>query len=145
MKQLNSTFSFLSGALLALMIFINSRLAWETSPLWASLIAHFIGSIVGLVFCLTISRKIFSKEAPKWSYLGGVLGAVVVVLASMTVNSSLGLAGTISLMILGQVFMGLITDAFGAFGMPKKNISLNNYFHVLLTLTGSIIIIFFAR
>ena len=83
-----------------------------------------------------------SKNPPLWRYLGGISGALVVVLGAITVNSQLGLPGSIALMLLGQVLFGIISDFFGLFGFQKRKINIKDFIVVLCVITGSSIIIF---
>lgn len=137
------------GFLLALMIHYNSLMAKHSTPIFASWVAHGIGAVASLVF-IAIFSNIFvaknettqKKKGPFWAYLGGIPGALTVVLAAITVNSSLGLSSTLALMLVGQIVFGLVSDIFGLFGSQKRNIMLIDFFVVLSVLTGSGIIIF---
>ncbi len=136
-----------SGSLLAVMIFINGELAKSTSPAWSSLIAHFVG-IFGSWFLwrlMSDSKKIlpYSGAAPKWSYFGGAGGAVIVIIANLTVNSIIGLVGSLSLMILGQTLFAILFDYKGWFGVAKRNLCLSDFLQVSCILLGSILIIYY--
>lgn len=50
---------------------------------------------------------------------GGIPGALTVLLAAIAVNSPLELAGTLGLMLTGQIVFGLIADLRGWFGVIK--------------------------
>ena len=140
-------FAVISGSLLACMIFFNGALSSKTSPIWASFIAHTIGAVISCILFLPMVRKldINLKNIPKWAFLGGIPGAATVIFASITVTSGIGLSGTISLMLLGQVVFGMLVDHFGAFHMKKRALDLYDFMQVLLVMTGSSLIIFFAR
>ena len=85
----------------------------------------------------------FAYDAPIWSYLSGVSGAIIVVLANITVNSTIGLVGSLSLMILGQSSVAILFDFKGWIGMAKRNLYLNDFLQVSCILAGSILIIFY--
>ena len=144
--------ALLAGAMLACMIYFNSQLAHVTTSVWASFVAHGLGAVCALVLwaALLPLRKSPPSPAgierpPRWAYLGGLPGAFTVILASTTVNSELGLSGTISLMFLGQVVSGLAIDTLGLFGSPRREVGFYAFFEVLLVMTGTAILIFFAR
>ena len=149
--NLNLLLALLGGALLALMIKLNSSLAALTTPLYASWLAHGIGASVALLLIAVITtvskrdRPISGGAAPKWSYLGGIPGAMVVILAAITVNSELGLSGTLVLGLLGQVLFGLLSDHFGLFGVDKKAISAHRLLSIIPIFSGASLIIFFGR
>ncbi len=150
----NIVLALIGGALLALMIKLNSALAFFTSPVTASWTAHLVGTIIALLLMAIVSKTIQPKavninqgttnvSAPLWSYFGGIPGALVVMLAAVTVNSELGLAGTLVLGLLGQVCFGLTCDYFGLFGVMKKELKREQLFTILPILAGSFLIIFF--
>jgi transporter family-2 protein len=139
------------GSLLALMINFNSLLAKHTTPIFASWVAHAFGAVASLCLVALSLRKLSTKgvsqnpqnaKSPFWFYLGGIPGALTVVLAAVTVNSSLKLAGSISLMLVGQVVFGILSDYFGLFGIPKRKIVTMDFIVALSVLSGSALIIF---
>lgn len=140
-----------AGALLAVMIDLNSLLAAHSTPVFASWIAHGVGSIAALILIGLSSRfargandgsGLQRTPAPLWAYLGGVPGALTVVLAVITVNSSLALSGTLALMLVGQVAFGMISDRLGLLGVARRKFSPNDGFVVLSILSGSGILLF---
>ncbi|RLV59835.1 DMT family transporter [Parashewanella curva] len=134
-----------AGGLLALMIFFNSQLAFTYSPIEASWFAHGVGGFTALILMLFIQRKSNSatsmEKAPFIAYLGGIPGAFTVLLAGYTVNSYLGLSGTLALAIIGQIIFSLVSDGFGLFGLSKKKIGLRDFASLLLITGGSLLII----
>ncbi|KAB8037566.1 EamA-like transporter family protein [Silvanigrella paludirubra] len=144
-----------SGCILAIMILFNSTLAKYTTPLYSSWIAHGIGSIAALILIYLFTKvfhsrmnnpkktKSISKKSSFWLYSGGIPGAFTVILASVSINSKLGLSGTLALMLLGQIIFGIICDSFGLFGTLKKRFKFKDFMVVFFVLTGSWIIIFF--
>lgn len=136
-----------SGGLLASMIFLNGMLARYTSPAWSSLFVHGLGTIVAGIFVAPVfpGRARRREKAPLWSYLGGGAGALTVVLSNITVNSPIGLSGTLALMLLGQTVFGLLVDALGLFQMRRRTLTAYDFVKVLFVMSGSAILIFFAR
>ena len=144
-KNIYTSGAIVSGGLLAMMLFLNGELARYTSPAWSSLIAHFIG-IFGSWFLwqlMTHRKKLlpYSPCAPKWSYFGGVAGAIIVVVANITVTSTIGLVGSVSLMILGQTSFAILFDFKGWFGLDKRHLSFTDFLQVSSILAGSLLII----
>jgi transporter family-2 protein len=139
------------GLLLALMIDFNSLMAKHSTPVYASWVAHGIGTIASLIV-IGLVAKLFKKNTsvtsnhsnniPKWAYLGGIPGAFTVILAAVTVNSILGLAASLSLMLVGQVLFGIASDIFGFFGHPKRDLMVSDLFVALSVLMGSGILIY---
>jgi transporter family-2 protein len=146
------------GLLLALMINYNSLLAKHTSPMFASWVAHGLGAIVAFALVVATSRLVRLKAGvddetrrqpgkrtqrqPLWFYLGGIPGAATVVLAAITVNSSLSLSGTIAFMLVGQALFGIVSDHFGLFRTPKRRIVPADFLVTFTVLAGSTLILF---
>jgi transporter family-2 protein len=150
-QAFNYVIALVSGMLLALMIACNSQLASYSSPTSASWVAHGIGVVVAFLL-LSVTTKLVSNgkscaaasaKTPLWAYLGGVPGALTVVLAAITVNSQLGLSSSLALMLVGKVVFGLVCDMFGFFGVRKKRLSLHDVTVVMLIMLGSAMIIYF--
>ncbi|MGD1824232.1 DUF606 domain-containing protein [Chromobacterium violaceum] len=140
-----SLLALFAGALLALMIHCNSRLAAYGNPLTASWLAHAIGTLAALLLWKTQRRaRPGIDRPPRWAYLGGVPGALVVALAAITVNSPLAMSGTLALGMAGQMLFGLLSDRFGLFGMPRRSLRLNDALALPLVLSGCAVLIFGA-
>lgn len=136
-----------AGALLVAMISFNSQLAKASTPLFASWAAHAVGTLVSIIFLFSLARWFpppqSAKPVPTWAYAGGLAGAMVVVTATMAVNSSLGLAGTIALSLVGQISFSLLADQFGWLGLPQRSLTRHDLISTLLIVSGSLLIIFF--
>ncbi|MEJ2765286.1 DMT family transporter [Photobacterium sp. MCCC 1A19761] len=145
----NVALALTGGITLASMIAINSYLATFSSPLLASWLAHGVGAITSLILVVmanlwhrTKLRLPIVTGVPFWAYLGGIPGAMTVILAAVTVNSPLGLSGTIALIMAGQVLFGLLSDAFGWFGLPKRAIKRGDAMVLALIALGGVLILF---
>lgn len=139
------------GFMLTLMISANSLLAKYSSPLFASWFAYGIGSIMAFILVLLWSRFIQvkkkaknsqNKKMPWWIYLGGIPGAMTVILAALTVNSTLALSGSFAFMLLGQVVFGVLSDHFGFFGTSKRKFAWHDLMVIFLIISGCSIIVY---
>lgn len=131
------------GVLLALMIEFNSLLARFTSPVYASWVAHGLGGLAALALVAVFARaRALPGRPPLWFYLGGIPGALTVILAAIAVNSRLALSGTIALMLVGQVVFGMLSDHFGLFRTPRRRLVLMDLVVSVAVLGGSALIIF---
>jgi len=139
-----------AGSLLAMLHTSGGLLAKHSSPLFASWVIHAVASVVAFAIVLagSISGQGTRREVghgssvrANWLYLGGVLGSLTVLLAAITVNSILGLSGTLALMILGQIIFSILSDHFGLFGMAERKANLRDLLVVTCVLTGSGILI----
>ena len=136
--------AFASGGLLTLMLWFNGAMAAATTPAFASLAAHATGTVAaGLVLALwpaTRGAGVLAR-APAWAYLGGLSGALTVIVTAVAVNSPLALTGTLALGLAGQVLFGLFADARGLFGLPRRRPDLRDAVSVALIAGGSLLIL----
>lgn len=152
--------AFIAGGLLALMIQLNSQLASAGSPLLASWIAHGTGALTALLLWLFMGRRKAApspevpepeqnkqpkRTLPLWAWLGGLPGAMTVILAAICVNSPLGLGGTLALLLLGQLLFGAISDTRGWWLLPKRQLHPLEWPALLLVLAGALLLIFSAH
>ncbi|MCB0327480.1 MAG: DMT family transporter [Bdellovibrionales bacterium] len=139
--------SCFAGVLLASMVFLNSKLASMSSPMISSVIVHLMGTLA-CMFILGIQGReplsVVARRSPLWSYGGGVLGATVVVLCNITVNSSIGLSGTVSMMLLGQTIFSALADHYAWLGLEKKKLKIQDVVQIFLILCGCMILLFWS-
>ncbi len=137
--------AFGAGGLLSLMVLFNGTLAAYGSLFFASWVPHLTGTVAALLL-LAIMRPKRAKAArpPLWVYLGGVSGAVTVMLTSATLNSALALSGTIALGLAGQMVFCLFADIRGLFGLPQRTPGARDYLALSLIIAGSLVLIFFG-
>ncbi|WMT89858.1 DMT family transporter [Pelagibacterium sp. H642] len=140
--------AFGSGGLLTLMVDFNGLVGLHGGALYSSWVAHGTGTVAAIVFLALlrfapqVDTGTGKLRAPLWAYLGGVSGAVTVMLTSTTVNSPLALSGTLALGLAGQVVFSLAADRWGLFGLPKRIPRLKDFAALALIFAGSVIIIF---
>lgn len=137
-----------AGALLTLMLLSNGMMAAQTTPIFASLTAHGVGSVVavGLLLALRFRRRppnvLPRPRAPLWAYLAGISGALTVIISTVVVNSPLALTGTMALGLAGQVVLALLFDCFGALGLERRLPRRNDLLALGAIILGTLLIIF---
>ncbi|MFA8443487.1 DMT family transporter [Yoonia sp.] len=137
--------AFGAGGLLSLMVLFNGTLAAYGSLFFASWVPHLTGTVAALLFLIILRPKRAEvKRPPLWVYLGGVSGAVTVMLTSATLNSALALSGTIALGLAGQMVFSLFADMRGLFGLPQRTPLRRDYMALALIIAGSLVLIFFG-
>jgi transporter family-2 protein len=137
--------AFGAGGLLSLMVLFNGTLAAYGSLFFASWVPHLTGTAAALLFLLVLRpKRTTPARPPLWVYLGGVSGAITVMLTSATMNSALALSGTIALGLAGQMVFSLFADMRGLFGLPQRTPTGRDYLSLSCIIAGSLILIFFG-
>ena len=138
--------AFATGGLLTLMVWFNGTLAVTGSLLFASWVPHVTGSILAIVVLLFLRPKKAKPTAkiPWWAYLGGISGALTVMLTSATMSTALAISGTIALGLAGQMVFSLVADKWGMMGLPQRNPTRRDMLALALILAGSVVLVFFG-
>ncbi|MER7368105.1 DMT family transporter [Nonomuraea wenchangensis] len=148
-RALDWSLAIAGGVLLTLMTQANAVLAGHTDALYASWAAHGLGAVVASILVLALARRApaaadageSQDRAPLWYYLGGIPGALVVVLSAIAVNSELALAGTIALMLTGQILFGTASDHLGLLHTPRRRVTPIDLAVAGCVLAGSVLIV----
>lgn len=132
--------SLLSGALLPIQTSLNAQLARSLNsvPLAAN-ISYLVGSLVLITLLLTGQfghpNWAALTKAPRWSLIGGVLGAWYIA-SSAYFTSILGTTLTLGFVVCGQAIAGMVTDHFGWLGMPQRRLTRHRRFAVGLLIVA---------
>lgn len=129
----------IAGAFLPMQGSMNSKLAKAgENPVYASMISFTIGVLALVVYILLTSQNVSwkgLKDAPSYSWLGGVLGAfyvTVIVFAFPKIGPGL----TFGLVVAGQLITSIVMEHFQIMGTPHQPISLGRIVGVLLIIIG---------
>ncbi|MDQ3125750.1 MAG: DMT family transporter [Pseudomonadota bacterium] len=133
----------LAGGATALQAPTNARLMGAVgSPVNAAFVSFAIGTAALGIIAMILQAKpdvAAARGLPWYIWIGGLYGAIFVVAAAWGVPR-LGVALTITLMVAGQLLVGLVLDHFGAFGQPQHPISLGRVAGVALVLAGVLMV-----
>lgn len=128
-----------AGTLLPMQFSVNSALAGEIhSVVLAAGISYLVGAVaLGAVLTLLRVRPVWTaaRTAPRWVWLGGVVGSAYVV-GSVVLTRLLGAALATTLVIAAQVLTALALDHFGALGLPRRQMNRTRTLAALLVLTA---------
>ncbi|NWJ47963.1 MAG: DMT family transporter [Chloroflexi bacterium] len=108
----------------------------------SSFIIHVSGAIVsGVLLLVRGGEKIQNWRSLPWYMFGlGSLGVVLYLTLSYTIPK-LGATSALSLIVVGQLFMGLLLDTFGWFGLATRPIDFTRILAMGLLLCGSYLMI----
>ncbi|MGV3026713.1 DMT family transporter [Clostridium thermobutyricum] len=132
--------AIISGCSMALQGVFNTRLGdkigvWETNC-----IVQLTGLILTLIVTIFLGKGSFKAlgTANKIYLLGGALGVVIV----FTVMQSIGTLGTTyatSIILVSQLLLAALIDAFGWFDAKKINFTLKEFIGVAIIIVGIIV------
>ena len=133
----------LAGGATALQAPTNAKLMTAVgSPVNAAFVSFAVGTAaLGILAVILQARPdvTAARALPWYAWVGGLYGAIFVVAAAWGVPR-LGVALTITLMVAGQLLIGIVLDHFGAFGTPQNPISWGRVAGVALVLAGVLLV-----
>jgi bacterial/archaeal transporter family-2 protein len=134
-----------AGGLVGMQAPINSRLGRSIGGLQAASVSFVIGTIA-----LLAVSAIFAKDglpslgrigqAPWWALLGGLLGAIYVTVAIVTVRT-LGASGLTAAVIAGQLAISVLIDRFGLLGIARQPIAASRIVGLVLLVVGVTLVV----
>lgn len=145
-KSLCYIISFLTGAVISVMVTFNTEAGKLTSS-EVSLIINQIVGIMTLEAIMLLGRKSSLINPPrrevKWyrHYFGGLFGVAIISLNYISVSgagATIAMAGA----VFGQSLSGLVFDMTGLMGMQKEKITKRRIISLLICLIGIMIYFF---
>lgn len=79
------------------------------------------------------------RAAPWWTWIGGPLGAVIV-LAGATLTPRIGAAAFITAVVGGQVICSLLFDHYGLMNVPEQGITASRILGGLMVFAGVLLV-----
>ena len=114
--------SLLAGVTVLISRLLNSRLARETSVKTSALFNYMVGLLAALLLLLFTKSSVtwsFALSGPPYLYLGGSLGAVIVLLSNHIVGRISSFYMTLAIFI-GQVSASLLLDMLLTQSFPMR-------------------------
>lgn len=140
MKTLISSFI---GALISIMIMLNGTLSNSYGNYTSTVLIHLTG-LFSIIFILLITRTKFKfkKNIPIYLYSAGAIGIFTVLFNNLS-YSTLGVAVTIALGLLGQSITAIIIDHFGLLGMDIIRFRKEKFIGLILVSLGIVVMTIF--
>ena len=132
--------AIISGIAMSVQGVFNTRLG-EKIGLWeTTLLVQVIALLVSLIVFFFFGDGSYAnlKEANKLYLLGGVLG-VIITFTVMKSVSSMGPTLGIGIILISQLLVAALIDAFGLFDSEKIKFSLNHVLGIAIMIVGIII------
>lgn len=124
----------------AAQVAVMGRFGETVGTLEALTFSFVLSTLLALAALLLVRRSASglgdALGAPKWLWLGGVIGAFIVL--SITVaGPSIGTTATISLLIAGQLTAATAIDRFGWFGFEQIPVGWARALGIVLLVAGA--------
>ncbi len=131
----------LAGCMIAMQSPINAALSRTVGVLESSLISFAVGGLFLALAVAFLGRGQLSRvlETPPWQWIGGILGAVMVLNTILAVPR-IGALTTVLAMICGNLIMAAVIDHFGWFGLPVTPFGWRRLAGFALVLAGLLLI-----
>jgi transporter family-2 protein len=132
--------SLAAGAAGAIQVAVNGALGKRVGTLEATGVSLTV-SIVLLAAIVLVARHGYGGVAagfhePPWLWLGGVMGVIIV--SSITLaGPRIGTFATVSLLMAGQLGMGVVIDALGLFATERVPVSWTRALGLVLLAGGA--------
>ena len=135
---------FVAGGLIAMQAGVNAQLARALgSPVLAAAVSFVVGTLALGVWALGMYKqwpdRATAAGAPWWAWIGGLLGAVFVVVVA-AFASRLGAGTLISTAIAGQMVFALALDHYGLVGFTARPAGLWRLVGAALLIAGTILV-----
>jgi bacterial/archaeal transporter family-2 protein len=134
----------LAGVLVGLQAPVNSRLGRTIGSVQAATFSFVVGTaalaLVAWLFYGGLGSFGQVGKAPAWALVGGLLGAVYVTVAILTVRT-LGVSGLTAIVISGQLAAAVVIDRFGLLGIAKQPIGVPRIVGLVLLVVGVLLVV----
>jgi len=123
---------------------VNSRLGKSVGSVQAATFSFLVGTAalvaIALVFYGGLGSLRHVGRVPVWGLVGGLLGAVYVAVALITVRT-LGVTALTAAVITGQLTISVAIDRFGLLGIPRQGIGVERIVGLVLLVAGVALVV----
>lgn len=114
----------------------GSRIGIFEALAFSSAVQAVLTAVVLVALRQSASGYSEATKQPPWLWLGGVMGAFIVLTVTFA-TPRIGTTATIGLLIAGQFAMSLVIDRYGLFGFAQIAVSWPRAFGVVLLTIGA--------
>jgi len=141
-NALAAVLSASAGLAAATQVAIFSRFGDRVGTLPAFAFSCVITAVIAATILVVGQRSLggfaTAWSAPRWLWIGGVLGAFIVL--SITIAAPrIGTFATVALIIAGQITLGTVIDRFGLFGLEQIPLTPYRVVGIVLLATGALL------
>lgn len=126
MKLVLLSVAILAGATITIQSVLNAALGERTGTLGSVLILTVVSILLLLIPILIFPSAATFTDVPKpgqwYLYLGGAL-SIAILAAPIFLIPRIGVAATLTGIVLGQLLLPILVDHFGMFGAPRVTLT----------------------
>jgi bacterial/archaeal transporter family-2 protein len=134
----------MAGVLVGMQAPVNSRLGRSLGSVQAATFSFLVGSLalvlIASLFYGGLGSFASVGKAPWWALFGGLLGAVYVTVAILTVRT-LGVSALTAAVIAGQLSAAVVIDRFGLLGVARQPIGATRVLGLVLLVVGVLLVV----
>ncbi|MCF6132900.1 DMT family transporter [Flavobacterium wongokense] len=136
--------ALITGALIPIQASTNAAFSKSVGNPFLTGLMVFIVGLIGMVAFIVISGTAMPTtqqviSAPLYSYLGGVIVVIYVIMISVLVPR-IGVGTSIAFILTGQVIFAVIIDHFGLFNVVPRSINFTRIIGLVLLISGVYIV-----
>ncbi|WP_216324278.1 DMT family transporter [Deinococcus aestuarii] len=147
-RTLPLALAVLAGVLLPAQFATNGALAGHVHSLTLTAATSYLVGALFLGLLLGTQRLTpnwaAGRRAPRWAWLGGVVGSAYVV-GSVLLTRTLGAALATTLVIASQIVAAILLDHFGVLGLARRRVNRVRLLAVMLALGALVLRLWGAR
>lgn len=134
----------IAGVLVGIQPPINARLGSAVGSVQAATFSFVVGTVALVLVASLFYGGLGSfgdvGKAPWWALVGGLLGAVYVTVAILTVRT-LGVSSLTAIVISGQLAAAVAIDRFGLLGIARQPIDSGRIVGLVLLVIGVVLVV----
>jgi transporter family-2 protein len=133
-----------AGAAISIQAAANASLRANLNDVrWATFFS-ITGTILTAVAVMLVIRPTFPsaaamRSAPWWNWIGGPLGALIV-LSGAALTPKLGAAAFIAAVVAGQLFSSVFMDHFALLNLPHQPLTISRILGIALVFAGVLLV-----
>jgi transporter family-2 protein len=135
--------SLVAGVAGSIQVAVSGAFGRRIGVLEATAFGAVVGCVIVVGATLIAGRGggiLDGLREPPWLWLNGVMGAIVVTTITFTAPR-IGTFATIGLLIAGQLFMGVVIDALGLFGLDRIPLNAARVAGLVLLAAGAVLVL----
>ncbi len=142
MVLLSLVIAIVNGILVSVQSPTNAALSFKVGHTQATVISFAGGMIILFIVALFSGHLPLLANAaglPAWQFLGGLYGAFLIYIITYCAPH-LGIALTLTIIMLGQLSMGVVVDIFGLFQTEVVSVSFTRVLGILVVAVGLVLV-----